>query len=73
MKVNVSLKSRSRIWLDQVYFGLIALDNYGYSEEAQALANKLFKNAAGLNGQGAICENSPPETGQVQDARCNKF
>jgi putative isomerase len=59
---------RGRVWLDQVYFGLIALDNYGYSEEAQALANKLFKNAAGLSEQGAIRENYNPETGQVQGA-----
>jgi len=47
---------RGRVWLDQVYFGLIALDNYGYKKEAQTLADKLFNNAAGLNENGAIRE-----------------
>lgn len=59
---------RGRVWLDQVYFGLIALDNYGYNKEAQTLAKKLFNNAEGLREQGAIRENYNPETGQVQGA-----
>lgn len=59
---------RGRVWLDQVYFGLIGLDNYGYKQEAQQLAHKLFNNAAGLSGNGAIRENYNPETGQVQGA-----
>jgi len=59
---------RGRVWLDQVYFGLIALDNYGYTKEAQTLAKKLFNNAEGLSENGAIRENYNPETGQVQGA-----
>jgi putative isomerase len=59
---------RGRVWLDQVYFGLIALDNYGYKKEANQLANKLFKNAQGLSENGAIRENYNPETGAVQGA-----
>jgi len=59
---------RGRVWLDQVYFGLIALDNYGYHQEAKVLAEKLFTNAEGLSQTGAIRENYNPETGAVQGA-----
>lgn len=59
---------RGRVWLDQVYFGLIALDNYGYHQEAKALAEKLFNNAEGLSETGSIRENYNPETGAVQGA-----
>ncbi|GAC22294.1 alpha-glucosidase [Paraglaciecola arctica] len=59
---------RGRVWLDQVYFGLIALDNYGYQNEAKQLAEKLFDNAQGLSGNSAIRENYNPETGDVQGA-----
>jgi len=59
---------RGRVRLDQVYFGLIALDNYGYHQEAKALAEKLFNNAEGLSETGAIRENYNPETGAVQGA-----
>ncbi|WP_057830461.1 alpha-glucosidase [Colwellia sp. TT2012] len=59
---------RGRVWLDQLYFGLIALDNYGYHQEAKTLAEKLFNNAEGLSENGAIRENYNPETGAVQGA-----
>ncbi|PKI14103.1 alpha-glucosidase [Colwellia sp. 12G3] len=59
---------RGRVWLDQVYFGLIALDNYGYHQEAKTLAEKLFNNAEGLSENGSIRENYNPETGAVQGA-----
>jgi putative isomerase len=59
---------RGRVWLDQVYFGLVALDNYGYKKETQLLLTKLLNNAEQLNGDGAIRENYNPETGQVQGA-----
>jgi len=59
---------RGRVWLDQVYFGLIALDNYGYKKESKQLAKKLFSNAQGLSENGAIRENYNPETGAVQGA-----
>jgi len=59
---------RGRVWLDQVYFGLVALDNYGYKNETQLLLTKLLENAEQLNGKGAIRENYNPETGQVQGA-----
>ena len=59
---------RGRVWLDQVYFGLVALDNYGYKEETKELLDKLINHAEGLNGDGAIRENYNPETGKVQGA-----
>ncbi|WNC73226.1 alpha-glucosidase [Thalassotalea psychrophila] len=59
---------RGRVWLDQVYFGLIALNNYGYEQEATMLANKLFNNAQGLSANGSIRENYNPITGAVQGA-----
>jgi putative isomerase len=43
--IGTLLTARGRVWLDQVYFGLIALDNYGYHQEAKTLAEKLFNNA----------------------------
>jgi putative isomerase len=59
---------RGRVWLDQVYFGLIALQNYGYITDANTLATKLFHNAEGLSQNSAIRENYNPETGAVQGA-----
>ena len=60
---------RGRVWVDQVYFGLKGLDNYGYDEEVQELMNKILTNAEGLLGDdGAIMENYNPETGVVQGA-----
>ncbi len=59
---------RGRVWLDQVYFGLLALQNYGFDKEVTLLTDKLYKNAEGLMGSGAIRENYNPETGVVQGA-----
>lgn len=59
---------RGRVWLDQVYFGLIALNNYGYHNEAKYLANKLLQNSEGMKEHKAIRENYNPETGEVQGA-----
>lgn len=59
---------RGRVWLDQVYFGLIALNNYGYHNEAKILANKLLQNSEGMKEHKAIRENYNPETGEVQGA-----
>jgi putative isomerase len=59
---------RGRVWLDQVYFGITALKNYGYQNEADTLLQKLLTNAQGLTGNQAIRENYNPETGEVQGA-----
>ncbi|QBG36045.1 alpha-glucosidase [Litorilituus sediminis] len=59
---------RGRVWLDQVYFGLVALKNYGYDAQAKQLMNKLLNNAQGLAEQSSIRENYHPETGAEQGA-----
>lgn len=59
---------RGRVWLDQFYFAVRGLDNYGYSIEAQAAVDKLFANAQGLTASTPIQENYNPETGEVQGA-----
>lgn len=59
---------RGRVWLDQFYFGVQGMKQYGYGEEAVQLANALFSNAEGMVGDGAIRENYNPETGAVQGA-----
>ncbi|MGF1786674.1 alpha-glucosidase [Photobacterium swingsii] len=59
---------RGRVWLDQVYFGFRAMDNYGYKQEAITMANELFNNAEGMTGNMPIRENYNPETGAVQGA-----
>ncbi|MGI9279888.1 MAG: MGH1-like glycoside hydrolase domain-containing protein [Endozoicomonas sp.] len=59
---------RGRVWLDQLYFGLVAIKNYGYHKEASILAHKLLKNAKGLTGNQPIRENYNPETGEMQGA-----
>nr|WP_274620454.1 hypothetical protein [Colwellia maritima] len=59
---------RGRVWLDQVYFGLIALKKYGFEQEAKHLLNKVITNAQGLKKDKAIRENYNPETGAEQGA-----
>ncbi|MCG8577667.1 MAG: trehalase [Flavobacteriales bacterium] len=51
-------------WLDQCHFGVKGLHQYGFHEEANELAYKLFHNAAGILKQGIpIRENYNPMTG----------
>ncbi|WP_211279518.1 alpha-glucosidase [Cognaticolwellia mytili] len=59
---------RGRVWLDQHYFGIIALKNYGYDKQAEQLSNKLYLNAEGLIESSTISENYNPETGAMQGA-----
>lgn len=59
---------RGRVWLDQFYFGVRAMEQYGYGSEAVHMANTLFANAEGMTEDGAIRENYNPETGAVQGA-----
>lgn len=59
---------RGRVWLDQFYFGVRGMDNYGYGNEALEYVNRLFKNAEGLTADRPIQENYNPETGAVQGA-----
>ncbi|MBE0364652.1 putative isomerase [Pseudoalteromonas ulvae UL12] len=59
---------RGRVWLDQVYFGLIALQNYGYWQHAQQLFSKLIQHSEGLLAAQPIRENYHPQSGQMQGA-----
>mgnify|MGYP000047097138 CR=1 FL=1 len=56
---------RGPTWLDQAYFGVIGMRNYGYIEEAELLSNKLMHNADGVMEKGiSIRENYNPITGE---------
>lgn len=43
---------RGTVWLDQAYFGIKALRNYGYDQLADQMVKKLLDNAEGLTSQG---------------------
>lgn len=60
---------RGPVWLDQVYFAIRGLENYGYHQEANELKNKLFNNAEGLLSDGPIRENYHPITGEGLNAK----
>ncbi|NGP89072.1 glycoside hydrolase [Aliifodinibius halophilus] len=61
---------RGPVWLDQFYFGIKALTNYGFDKEASILVDQLLKNAKGLAGSPQpIRENYHPITGEGLNAR----
>lgn len=52
-------------WLDQSYFGVKALRNYGFDEDADKATTQILKGAQGILGKGkAIRENYHPLTGK---------
>jgi len=55
---------RGPVWLDQAWFGVMALNSYKYTEEAKELTLKLFRNADGLLNDKPIHENYNPLTGE---------
>jgi len=59
---------RGPVWLDQAYFGIQALKNYGYNKEADRLSLKLLQNAEGLLQDAPIRENYHPITGEGLNA-----
>ena len=59
---------RGRVWLDQVYFGVTGLRNYGYTKAADQMVANLFDRAEGLTDGAPIRENYNPETGVMQGA-----
>ena len=59
---------QGRVWLDQWYFAIIGLKQYGYHQQAQRIQEQLIKNAAGLASQESIRENYHPLTGAQQGA-----
>lgn len=56
---------RGPVWVDQVYFGIQGLRNYGFEQEADYLLRKFVDNAQGLTSDGAIYENYNPLTGEA--------
>jgi len=54
---------RGPVWLDQAYFGVKALNRYGYEREANEMARRLVINAVGLTQQAPMYENYDPLTG----------
>ncbi|SET00456.1 alpha-glucosidase [Thalassotalea agarivorans] len=59
---------RGRVWLDQFYFALVALTNYGFHEAASNSFQRLLANAQGLTDSQPIRENYHPESGVMQGA-----
>ena len=55
---------RGPVWLDQALYGVEALQNYGYDNDAKEMTEKLFNHAEGLMGEGPIHENYDPLTGK---------
>ena len=62
---------RGPVWLDQAWFALKGLDNYGYKQQAKQLAAQLVANAEGVTSDGVIRENYHPLTGA--GLHCNNF
>lgn len=56
---------RGPVWVDQVYFGITGLRNYGFDKEADMLLEKFIANAQGLTADGPIHENYNPLTGEM--------
>lgn len=55
---------RGPIWLDQVYFGIHGLRNYGQGELADAYTKRVFDRLSGLRLDSPIHENYDTHTGQ---------
>ena len=61
---------RGPVWIDQAYFGIEALKNYGFNEDAMRLTEKVFSNLSGfLNSDQPIWENYHPHTGEGLNAQ----
>ena len=60
---------RGAVWLDQAYFGIRGLRNYGYTKEADEYTVQIFERCKGLLGDGPITENYNPLEGTRAEAR----
>ncbi|MCG7856655.1 DUF4981 domain-containing protein [Flavihumibacter sediminis] len=60
---------RGPVWLDQAYFAIAGLRQYGYKDEAALLEKKLLRQAAGLIQKDPIYENYHPITGAGLNAK----
>ena len=59
---------RGLVWVDQLYFGLKGMEQYGYRDDAVAMAQTFFDHADGLVTDGPIRENYNPLNGKQQGA-----
>lgn len=59
---------RGPIWLDQTYFAISGLRNYGYGELADDYTRRVFERLEGLNEGGPIHENYDTHTGKCLKA-----
>lgn len=55
---------RGPVWLDQFYFGIKGLRNYGFHRQADSLLSKFFHHTEGLWDTGEFRENYHPLTGK---------
>ena len=63
---------RGTVWLDQVYFAIKGLRNYGFNEEAQIYTEQVFDRIEGVkNYDNPIRENYNATTGK--GLRVNNF
>jgi putative isomerase len=61
---------RGLVWLDQAYFAIKGLKQYGFCEDAERYTQQLFDRLEGLkNSDGPIWENYHPTTGQGTNVR----
>lgn len=54
---------RGPIWLDQVYFGISGIRNYGYKKEADTFTEQVFNRLQGLKEDAPIHENYDTHNG----------
>ncbi len=60
---------RGPVWIDQAFFGIVGLENYGYMEEADTLKRNLVHHAQGMLTKGfPLHENYHPVTGDALNA-----
>lgn len=62
---------RGPVWLDQALFGLLGLEKYGYTTQAETLATRLVEQGEGILTQAPIRENYDPLTGD--GLHCTNF
>ncbi len=60
---------RGAVWLDQAYFGIRGLRNYGYTDLSDNYTRQIFERCEGLMGDGPITENYNPLLGTRAEAR----
>lgn len=59
---------RGPVWLDQTYFAIKGLRNYGYHDLADQYTRKVFERLQGLTASAAIYENYNARTGECLKA-----